>query len=361
MNFMVTIHKLRAPGMTWFKMPLFVWGIYATSVIQVMATPVLAITLLLLIVERAIGIGIFNPQLGGDPVLFQHFFWFYSHPAVYIMILPGMAIQSELIGAFTHKRLFGYRFIAFSSLAIALISFIVWGHHMFVSGQSDLAGMIFSFMTFLVAVPSGVKVFNWIATMYKGSIAWTTPMFYAFNFLFLFTIGGLTGLYLGTMSVDVHLHDTYFVVAHFHYTMMGGTLMTFMGGLYYWWPKMTGKMFNDSLGKLAAVLVFIGFNLTFFTQFFFGSQGMPRRYYQYIEQFQPWHEVSTVGAYILGLGFSLSAAVLFMSLKNGKPAPHNPWGAKTFEWTHTQTPPIEHNFHGQPVCTHGPYDFDDEA
>jgi cytochrome c oxidase subunit 1 len=359
LNFIVTIHKLRAPGMDWFKMPLFIWGIYATSIIQVMATPVLAITLLLLIVERSFGIGIFNPQLGGDPVLFQHFFWFYSHPAVYIMILPGMAVQSELIGAGTHKRIFGYRFVAFSSLAIALISFIVWGHHMFVSGQSELAAMIFSFLTFLVAVPSGVKVFNWIATMYKGSIVWNTPTFWAFNFLFLFTIGGLTGLHLGTLATDIHLHDTYFVVAHFHYVMMGGTIMTFVGGIFYWWPKMTGKMFNDTLGKLSAVIVFIGFNLTFFTQFFFGAQGMPRRYYMYIEQFQPWHQASTIGAFTLLVGFVIAAYALIDSLKNGKPAPQNPWGAKTLEWTHAASPPIEHNFHGQPVCTVGPYDYDE--
>lgn len=359
LNFIVTIHKLRAPGMDWFKMPLFLWGMYATSIIQVMATPVLAITLLLLIMEKSVGIGIFNPQLGGDPVLFQHFFWFYSHPAVYIMILPGMAVQSELIAIGTHKRIFGYRFVAFSSLAIAIISFIVWGHHMFVSGQSELAAMVFSFMTFFVAIPSGVKVFNWIATMYKGSVAWNTPMFWAINFLFLFTIGGLTGLYLGTLSVDVHLHDTYFVVAHFHYVMMGGTLMTFVGGIFYWWPKMTGKMFNDNLGKASAVIVFIGFNMAFFTQFFMGSQGMPRRYYSYIEQFTTYHQISTIGAYILGIGFLVALYALVDSLRNGEKAPDNPWGAKTMEWTHTATPPIEHNFHGQPVCTHGPYDFDE--
>ncbi len=358
LNFIVTIHKLRAPGMTWFRIPLFIWGMYATSIIQVMATPVLAITLLLLIVERSVGIGIFNPQLGGDPVLFQHFFWFYSHPAVYIMILPGMAVQSELIAAGTHKRVFGYSFVAFSSLAIAFISFIVWGHHMFVSGQSELVSMIFSFLTFLVAIPSGVKVFNWIATMYKGSIAWNTPMMWAFNFLFLFTIGGLTGLYLGTLSTDVHLHDTYFVVAHFHYVMMGGTLMTFVGGIFYWWPKITGKMFNDGLGVLSALVVFVGFNLTFFTQFFFGSQGMPRRYYQYIEQFQTGHQFSTVGAYILLAGFLIALYALVDSLRRGEPAPDNPWGMTTMEWTHTATPPVEHNFLDQPVCDRGPYAFD---
>jgi cytochrome c oxidase subunit 1 len=274
------------------------------------------------------------------------------------MIFLGMAVISDLVAVFCQKRIFGYRFVAFSSLSIAVISFIVWGHHMFTSGQSELAATIFSALTFLVAVPTAVKIFNWLATMYKGSIAWTTPMFYTFSFLFNFTIGGLTGLFLGTLSVDIHLHDTYFVVAHFHYVMMGGTLMAFMGGLYYWWPKMTGRMFNDGLGKVAAVLVFIGFNLAFFSQFMMGSQGMPRRYYNYIEYFQDWHVSSTIGAYILGVGFLVSALVLVMSLIKGEKAPDNPWDALTLEWTHTATPPIEHNFHDQPSVDKGPYDFD---
>lgn len=359
-NFIVTVHKMRAPGMTWFKMPLFVWGLYATSIIQVMATPVLGITLLLLIMERALGVGIFNPALGGDPVLYQHFFWFYSHPAVYIMILPGMAIMSELITAFSHKRIFGYRFIAFSSLAIAIISFLVWGHHMFVSGQSALAGMVFSFLTFLVAIPSGVKVFNWIATLYKGSISLKTPMWYALSFLFLFTIGGLTGIFLATLSTDVHLHDTYFVVAHFHYVMMGGTLIAFIGGIFYWWPKITGKMYNEKIGIASAWIVFIGFNATFFPQFFMGSQGMPRRYYSYIEHYQPLHQFSTFGSYILGIGLVTAAVALVHSLMKGEKAPANPWGAMTFEWTHCSSPPIEHNFHDQVVAELGPYDYDEE-
>jgi len=358
MNFIVTIHKLRPPGMTWFKMPLFLWGIYSTSIIQVMATPVLAITLLLLIMERVIKVGIFDPALGGDPVLFQHFFWFYSHPAVYIMILPGMAVMSDMIAAFTKKRVFGYRFVAFSSLAIAVISFIVWGHHMFVSGQSELSSMVFSFLTFLVAIPSGVKVFNWIATMYQGAVSFETPMLYALSFLFLFSIGGLTGIFLGTLSVDVHLHDTYFVVAHFHYVMMGGTIMAFFGGLYYWWPKITGKMYFELTGQIAAVMVFIGFNLTFFTQFFLGSRGMPRRYYNYLAEFEDLHKLSTFGAYFLFAGLLLSLGTLVHSLLKGPKAPPNPWGAKTLEWTHTASPPIEHNFHETPHAPAAPYDYD---
>lgn len=355
-NFIATIHKLRAPGMTWSKMPLFCWGIYATSVIQVVATPVLGITLLLLVMERVLGVGIFDPKLGGDPVLFQHFFWFYSHPAVYIMILPGMAIISEIIPVFSRKTIFGYRAIALSSVAIAIIGFLVWGHHMFTSSQSELATMIFSGLTFLVAIPSGIKVFNWIATMYKGRIILKTPMLYALSFLFLFTIGGLTGIFLGAISVDIHLHDTYFVVAHFHYVMMGGTVMGFLGGLHYWWPKMTGKMYSERLGAIACAIIFIGFNITFLTQFALGSQGMPRRYYNYLDQFQPLHAFSSVGSWILGLGFMLMAFYLFASLRSGEKAPDNPWGGLTFEWQ-TSSPPPEHNFHYQPIAKHGPYDF----
>jgi cytochrome c oxidase subunit 1 len=359
MNFVVTTHKLRAPGLTWFRLPLFIWGVYATAIIQVMATPVLAVTLLLLILERWLGIGVFDPQLGGDPVLFQHFFWFYSHPAVYIMILPGMAVISDLVAAFSQKRIFGYAFVAFSSLSIAIISFIVWGHHMFVSGQSMMAGMIFSFLTFLVAIPTAVKIFNWVTTLYKGSISFATPMVYTYAFLFNFTIGGLTGLFLGTLATDVHLHDTYFVVAHFHYVMMGGTLFAFNGGIYYWWPKITGKMYNERMGQVAAWFVFVGFNLAFFSQFFLGSQGMPRRYYNYISYFETAHKFSTIGAYIIGVGFTLSGVVLVHSLFKGEKATDNPWKAMTLEWTHTATPPIEHNFTEQPVVEHGPYDFGD--
>ncbi len=357
LNFLVTIHKLRAPGMTWFKMPLFVWGLYATSIIQVVATPVLGITLLLLILERVAGIGIFNPALGGDPVLFQHFFWFYSHPAVYIMILPGMAIISELISVHSHKKIFGYKVIAYSSLAIAFISFLVWGHHMFVSGQSELAGMIFSFLTFFVGVPSGIKVFNWVATLYKGAVRFTTPMLYTFAFLILFSIGGLTGIFLGALSVDVHLHDTYFVVAHFHYTMMGGTVIAFFAGLHHWWPKIWGRMYNERIAKITAVLVFIGFNLTFIPQFIMGAHGMPRRYYDYLPQFQGMHELSTYGAYLLGFAFTIMAVYLIHSIFKGKPAGNNPWGGLTLEWQ-TTSPPDPHNFHEVPVWTHGPYDYD---
>ncbi len=356
LNFIVTIHKLRAPGITWYRLPLMLWSIYATSIIQILATPVLAITLLLLILERAFGIGIFDPKLGGDPVLYQHFFWFYSHPAVYIMILPGMGIISDLIAVHSHRRIFGYKAIAFSSVAIALVGFLVWGHHMFTSGQSELASTVFSFITFFVAVPSGVKVFNWTSTMWKGSIAWNTPMLYAMSFLFLFTIGGLTGLPLAMIGLDLHLHDTYFVVAHFHYVMMGGAVIAFIGGLHHWWPKMTGKMYDETKGKIACALIFVGFNMTFFTQFFLGSRGMPRRYYTYLDQFQPLHAFSTYGSWVLGAGLFLVLFTFISSLFNGEKAPRNPWGGKTLEWQTASPPPTE-NFHRTPTVTHGPYDF----
>ncbi|MCX6588010.1 MAG: cytochrome c oxidase subunit I [Acidobacteria bacterium] len=355
-NFVATIHKLRAPGMGWFDMPLFCWGIYATALIQVLATPVLAITLLLLLMERTFGIGIFDPKLGGDPVLFQHFFWFYSHPAVYIMILPGMAIISEIIPTFSQKTIFGYRAIAFSSVAIALVSFIVWGHHMFTSGQSQLASAIFSFITFFVAVPSAIKTFNWIVTMYKGSVAFNAPMLYALSFLLLFGIGGLTGIFLGAVSVDIHLHDTYFVVAHFHYVMMGSTVIAFLGGLHYWWPKMFGRMYSESAARVACALVFIGFNATFLPQFVLGSRGMPRRYYNYLPEFQFLHQASTVGSWILGLGFLIMAGYLFASLRKKMDAPANPWHSRTLEWQ-TSSPPITHNFHEVPSVGGGPYDY----
>ena len=355
LNFVVTVHKLRPPGMTWFKMPLFLWALYATAIIQVLATPVLGITLLLLIVERTVNIGIFNPAMGGDPVLYQHFFWFYSHPAVYIMILPAMGIISEIIAINSHRSIFGYRFIAFSSIAIAMFSFIVWGHHMFTSGQSALLNTLFSAISFSVAIPSAVKVFNWVATLYKGSVSLTTPMWYALAFLFLFTIGGLTGLHLATLSTDVHLHDTYFVVAHFHYVMMGSALIAMVGGLHHWWPKMTGRMYNEKLGMIACTLVFIGFNVTFFTQFMLGSHGMPRRYYDYQPEFQIYHVISTIGSYIMAGGFLLTAMYLVQSLVSGKRAPANPWGGATLEWECASPPPY-YNFHEAPKVG-DPYDF----
>jgi cytochrome c oxidase subunit 1 len=358
LNFIVTIHKMRAPGMTWFRLPLFVWGLYSTAIMQVLATPVLGITLLMLIVERAFGIGIFDPALGGDPVLFQHFFWFYSHPAVYIMVVPGFGVISELIPVFSRKRLFGYSFIALSSVAIAILSFLVWGHHMFVSGQSVLAGSIFSAITFLIAIPTAIKVLNWISTMYKGAIHLDTPMLYALMFLWVFTIGGLTGLFLSTMSTDVHLHDTYFVVAHFHYVMMGGAITAFFGGLHYWWPKMWGRMYNEKTGRIGAAFVFIGLNLTFFPQFIMGSRGMPRRYYNYIPEFQPFHQASTIGAYILGVGFIITTVSLIRSLLKKPDAPANPWGANTLEWT-IPSPPPYYNFDSVPHVTEGPYEYAD--
>ena len=356
LNFVVTVHKLRAPGMGWFDMPLFIWAMYSTSIIQVLATPVIGITLLLLIFERMFKIGIFDPALGGDPVLYQHFFWFYSHPVVYVMILPAFGVISEIIPVHGHKKIFGYRAVAFASLGVALVSFLVWGHHMFAS-SGELAATVFSALTFLVAIPTAVKVFNWIATLYKSSIALTTPMWYALMFLFLFSIGGLTGLPLGTLATDLHLHDSYYVVAHFHYVMMGGTIITFVGGLHHWWPKMFGRMYNQFWANIGAFTVFIGFNVTFFTQFFLGTQGMPRRYASYIDDYQIYHQISTVGSYLLLVGFLIHLFVFLHSLVAGRKAPANPWGGLTLEWEAT-SPPDEHNFHHEPMVKHGPYDFE---
>jgi cytochrome c oxidase subunit 1 len=355
-NFLATVHKMRAPGLTWTRLPLFVWALYATSIIQILATPVLAITLLLLTAERALGIGIFDPKLGGDPVLFQHFFWFYSHPAVYIMIVPGMGIINELLSTFSHRAIYGYMFVAMSSLALALLGFLVWGHHLFVSGESEYAMMVFSALTFLVAIPSGVKVFSWVATLYKGSISLKSPMLYALAFIFQFTIGGLTGVFLGMLAIDVHLHDTYFVVAHFHYVMVGGTVFAFVGGLHYWWPKITGKLYNETLAKIAFFLVFIGFNVTFGIQFIMGSRGMPRRYYDYLPEFEVFHQISTVGSWIIGLGFLTALACFVQSLMKGEKSPRNPWNSAALEWQ-TPTPPPLANFIKVPVITRGPYDY----
>ncbi len=358
-NFIVTVHKMRAPGLTWFKLPLFVWTLYATAIIQVLATPVLAITLLLLTLERTIGLGIFDPALGGDPVLFQHFFWFYSHPAVYIMILPAMGVISEVVATFCKKSLFGYKIMAYSSLAIAIIAFLVWGHHLFVSGQSPFATMLFSFLTFLVAIPSGIKVFNWIATMYAGTIDFKAPFLYFLSFIFLFTVGGFTGVVLGSLSLDVHLHDTYFVVAHFHYVMMGGTVMAFLAGIHYWWPKMFGKMYNELQAKIAFVFVFVGFNVVFFTQFILGAKGMPRRYYNYLPEFQSMHLISTLGSWVLAIGFFIILYYLIRSFYIGKQAGDNPWESSALEWK-TQSPPVTYNFDPVPERVDSePYEYDE--
>ncbi|HMB90726.1 MAG TPA: cytochrome c oxidase subunit I [Rhodothermales bacterium] len=356
-NFIVTVHKMRAPGLTWNRLPLFIWAIYATSIVQVLATPVIGITMVLLFLEKVLLIGIFDPALGGDPVLFQHFFWFYSHPAVYIMILPAFGIISELMTTFSRQKIQGYTFIALSSVAIAFLGFLVWGHHMFVSGQSAVSSIIFSLITYLIGIPTGIKIFNWVGTMYKGSVWLKTPMLYALAFLFLFTIGGLTGVMVGVLAVDVHLHDTYFVVAHFHYVMMGGTVIALIGGMYYWWPKITGKMYPELPSQIAAVLIFIGFNVTFFTQFVLGSRGMPRRYYDYLPEFTSLHQISTFGSWILALGLFIVLGTWIYSLLKGEKASSNPWGAVTLEWTHTTSPPDPHNFHHTPLVTRGPYDY----
>jgi cytochrome c oxidase subunit 1 len=355
-NFIVTVHRMRAPGLTWFRLPLFVWSMYATSLVMILGTPVVAITLVLVAAERTLGLGIFDPKLGGDPVLFQHLFWFYSHPAVYIMILPGMGVISEMVAAMSRKQVFGYSFVAFSSLAIAILGFLVWGHHLFMSSQSIYAGLVFSIITMLVAVPSAVKTFNWTATMYKGAISWESPTYWVVGFMGLFLIGGLTGLFLATMGLDVHLTDTYFVVAHFHYIMVGGNVMAFLGGLHFWWPKMTGRMYNDALGKVSAVLVFVGFNLTFFPQFVLGYMGMPRRYHAYPDEWQVLNVMSTAGASILGFGYFLLFSYLVYSLFKGAKATVNPWEATGLEWQ-TSSPPPTFNFDEDPIVTEPAYNY----
>lgn len=359
-NFLVTIHKMRAPGQTWFRLPLFLWAHYATGIIMMLGTPVVAITLFLIGLERVWGVGIFDPAYGGDPVLFQHLFWYYSHPAVYVMILPGMGVISEVVTCFSRNKIFGYPFIAFSSLGIGIIGFFVWGHHMFVSGQSFYSGAVFSFITMLVAVPSAIKIFNWTATFWGGNVSFETPMLYAIGFIGLFTIGGITGIFLSNMGGDVPLHDTYFVVAHFHYVMVGGMVMGFLCGVHFWWPKMTGRMYPEFMAKLSAFIIFVGFNFTFFPQFILGWLGMPRRYHAYPDEWQVLNVLSTAGASVLGIGFAMTFFYLVWSLFFGVRAPQNPWGAKGLEWEVCATPPHPHNFLEIPVVTEEPYNYTGE-
>jgi cytochrome c oxidase subunit 1 len=356
LNFIVTIHKMRAPGLTWFRMPLFLWAMYATSIIMVLGTPVLAITIFLLALEHLFHVGIFSPALGGDPLLFQHLFWFYSHPAVYIMILPAMGVVSEIIACFARKRIFGYKIVAFSSVAIAVLGFLVWGHHMFVTGQSVYAGLIFSLLSFLVAIPSAIKVFNWTSTLYKGSISYEAPMLYAMGFIGLFTMGGLTGLFLASLATDVHLNGTYFIVAHFHYIMVGGAVMGYLGGIHFWWPKISGRKYPNGWAALAAAIIFIGFNLTFFPQFILGYLGMPRRYAFYPAEFQVLNVMSSAGATVLGVGYLIPLVYLIWSMRYGPIAEPNPWGATGLEWK-TPSPPPTENFAEIPVVTEEAYAY----
>jgi len=357
LNFVTTIHRLRAPGMGWFRMPLFPWSLYATGWIQVLATPVVGITLLLIIIERYFGIGVFDPAKGGDPILFQHLFWIYSHPAVYVMILPAMGAISEIIPVYARRPIFGYKFIAYSSIAIASVGSLVWGHHLFVSGQSYVAGVMFSLLTFLVAIPSAIKVFNWVATLYKGSIAIEVPLLWAMSFIFLFMIGGFTGLMSGALAVDVHIHDTYFIVSHFHYVMFGGVGFAFFAALHHWFPKITGRMFHKKPAILAWLLATVGFNVLYFPMFILGWQGMPRRYYDYPPEYQGLNLLSTIGSWILVSGILIMLVNILRSIRTGKEVGNNPWGGSTLEWT-VPSPPPQLNFVTLPRVDHAPYDFE---
>jgi len=360
LNFVTTVHRMRAEGMTWFRLPLFVWAVYATGWVQMLATPVLAITLVFLALERLFGIGFFDPSRGGDPILFEHLFWIYSHPAVYIMILPAMGIISEIMPVFARQRIFGYKAIALSALAIASVGYFVWGHHMFTSGMSDTARVLFSFLTFLVAVPSGVKVFNWVATLYKGSIEVRAPLLFALSFIFLFSIGGLTGLVIGSLAPNLHLHGTYFIVAHFHYVMFGGAGFAFLAGLHFWFPKMFGRMYSEKRAKLGWAFFFVGFNVLYFSMFVIGYQGMPRRYFDPPPQYHSGEVISTIGSWLLAAGLVIIFTNLIRSAFRGEPAPANPWGGKTLEWTVPSPPPVE-NFPELPLVTDGPYAYDKDA
>ncbi len=355
-NFVTTIHRLRAPGMSWDRLPLFVWSLYATAWVQILATPILGITLVLIIAERVLGVGLFDPMKGGDPVMYQHLFWIYSHPAVYIMILPAMGVISEIIPVFSRKPVFGYKMIAFSSIAIAAAGSLVWGHHMFTSGMSDRAILVFSFLTFVVAIPSAIKVFNWVSTLYRGSISLVAPMLYALSFILLFSIGGLTGLILGAAATDIHVHDTHFVVGHFHYVIFGGSGFALFGAMHYWLPKFYGRRYAEKPALIAWGLMFVGFNITYFSMMVLGMKGMPRRYYDYLPEFAPLNLVSTVGSWILAVGLVLMLVNLIRGLRKGEPVGNNPWGGATLEWTIPSPPPTE-NFPEEPVVTHGPYDF----
>jgi cytochrome c oxidase subunit 1 len=356
LNFIVTVHRMRAPGLTWWRLPIFVWALYATSFIFLLAVPVLAMAVILVVIERILGIGIYDPALGGDPLLFQHLFWFYSHPAVYIMILPGMGVVSEVIPCFARKDLFGYKAVALASIGLASLSFLVWAHHMFVAGISAYAALMFSLLSYTVAVPSAIKVFNWTATLYKGSISFEAPMLFALGFVCLFTAGGLTGLFLASLGMDMHVHDTYFIIGHFHFIMVGGMVLGYMAGLHFWWPKMTGRMYSEWWSKLSALIIFVGFFLTFLPHFVLGYAGMPRRYHKYPPEFQVWNVMSSAGASILAVGYVLPLFYLLYSLKRGPIAGPNPWRATGLEWQ-TPSPPPPHNFEVTPVVVRGPYEY----
>ncbi len=355
-NFLVTILKMKVPSMKWTQLPLFCWAMVATSLLALLATPVLTIGLVLLLFDINFGTSFYKPDAGGNVVLYQHLFWFYSHPAVYLMILPVFGIMSEVIPVHARKPIFGYQAIAYSSLTICIVGLFVWVHHMFTSGTPGWMRLFFTVSTLFVAVPTGVKIFSWVATLWGGKIRFTSAMLFALGLLSMFVFGGISGVTLGTAPFDIHVHDTYYVVGHFHYVLFGGSVFGIYAGIYHWFPKMTGRMMNETLGKIHFILTFIGTHLTFLPMHQLGLQGMPRRVAMYDPQFTSINQLCTIGAFVLGISVIPFAINIIWSWMRGTPAGDNPWNALTLEWR-TSSPPLIENWEVSPVVTYGPYDY----